>query len=144
MAISLTLCPGFNGGRAAAGNNYSLQWLLWNRPQYTLFPFPPPPRSPSKKKCMLLFSNAFGKLEFLLPSLSKIFIGNRMIWLDLFGINTTSDILKLFYVISWAVRRVKFETILKYRKWYLCQISLTNHDIICLFYYPQKVCNFHT
>ena len=62
----------------------------------------------------------------------------------LFGINTTSDILKLFYVISWAVRRVEFETILKYRKWYLCQISLTNHDIICLYYYPQKVCNFHT
>jgi len=35
-----------------------------------------------------------------------------------------SDISKLLYVISRAVRRVKFETILKYHKWYLCQISL--------------------
>ena len=61
----------------------------------------------------------------------------------IFGINTTSDISKLLYVISRTVRRVKFETILKYREWYLCQISRTNHAIICLYYYPQKVCNFH-
>ena len=61
----------------------------------------------------------------------------------IFGINTTSDISKLLYVISRAVRRVKFVTILKYHKWYLCQISRTNHAIICLYYYPQKVCNFH-
>ena len=47
-----------------------------------------------------------------------------------------SDI-KLLYVIS------KFETISKYHDWYLCQISRTNHAIICLYYYPQKVCNFH-
>ena len=39
------------------------------------------------------------------------------------GINTTSDISKLLYVISRAVRRVKFETILTYQEWYLCQIS---------------------
>ena len=32
----------------------------------------------------------------------------------IFGINTTSDVSKLLYVISRAVRRVKFETILKY------------------------------
>ena len=63
--------------------------------------------------------------------------------LVIFGINTTSDISKLLYVISRAVRRVKFETILKYHEWYLCQISRTNHAIICLYYYPQKVCNFH-
>ena len=61
----------------------------------------------------------------------------------IFGINTTSDISKLLYVISRTVRRVKFETILKYHEWYLCQISRTNHAIICLYYYPQKVCNFH-
>ena len=61
----------------------------------------------------------------------------------IFGINTTSDISKLLYVISRAVRRVKFETILKYHEWYLYQISRTNHAIICLYYYPQKVCNFH-
>ena len=58
----------------------------------------------------------------------------------IFGIYTTSDISKLLYVISWAVRRVKFETMLKYHKWYLCQLSRTNYAIICLYYYPQKVC----
>ena len=61
----------------------------------------------------------------------------------IFGIITTSDISKLLYVISRAVRRVKFETILKYHEWYLHQISRKNHAIICLYYYTQKVCNFH-
>ena len=61
----------------------------------------------------------------------------------IFGINNTSDISKWLYVISRTVRRVKFETILKYHEWYLCQISRTNHAIICLYYYQQKVCNFH-
>ena len=50
-----------------------------------------------------------------------------------------SDISKLIYVISRAVRRVKFETILKYNEWYLCTISRTDHAIICLYRYPQKV-----
>ena len=50
----------------------------------------------------------------------------------IFGINTTSDISELLYVISRAVRRVKFETILKYHEWYLCQISL---QIMLLFVY---------
>ena len=62
---------------------------------------------------------------------------------SIFGINTTRDISKLLYVVSRAVRRVKLEIILKYHEWYLCQISCTNHAIICLYYYPQKVCNFH-
>ena len=53
-----------------------------------------------------------------------------------------SHISKLLNIISRAVRRVKFETILKYHKWYLCQISRTNHAIICLYYYPQKVVIF--
>ena len=67
-----------------------------------------------------------------------------MIYSDtVFGINTMSDNLKLLYVISRVVRQVKFETILKYHEWYLCQISRTNHAISCLYYYPQKVCNFH-
>ena len=61
----------------------------------------------------------------------------------IFGINPRGDISKLLYVISRAVRRVKFETILKYHEWHLCQISRTNHAIICLYYYPQKVRNFH-
>ena len=61
----------------------------------------------------------------------------------IFGKNTTSDISKLLYLIPRAVRRVKFETILKYHERYLYQISRKNHAIICLYYYPQKVCNFH-
>ena len=61
----------------------------------------------------------------------------------IFGRNTTSNISKLLYVISRAVRRVKFETILKYHELYLCQISRTNYAIICLYYYPQRFCNFH-
>ena len=61
----------------------------------------------------------------------------------IFGVNTTSDISKLLYVIWRAVRRVKFETILNDHSWYLCQISRTNHAIVCLHYYPQKFCNFH-
>ena len=52
----------------------------------------------------------------------------------IFGINTTSDISKLFYIISRAVRRVKFGAILKYHKWYLCQISRAIHAINCLYY----------
>ena len=56
-----------------------------------------------------------------------------MAWLVVvFGINsTTSDISKLLYVI------------LKYHEWYLCQNITSNYAIICLYYYPQKVCNFH-
>ena len=61
----------------------------------------------------------------------------------IFRINNTSDISKLLYVISRAARRVKFETILKYHEWYLCQISSTNSAIICLYYYQPKGCNFH-
>ena len=45
-----------------------------------------------------------------------------------------SDISELLHVISRADRQVKFETILKYHEWYLCQISRTNHAIICLYY----------
>ena len=60
----------------------------------------------------------------------------------IFGINTTSDILKLLYVILPAVKQVKFEAILKYHEWYSCQTSRTNHAIICLYYFPQTICNF--
>ena len=60
----------------------------------------------------------------------------------IFGISTKSNVSKLLSVTSQAVRQVKFDTILKYHEWYLCQISHTNHAIICLCYYSQKVCNF--
>jgi len=54
-------------------------------------------------------------------------IGSSMVCSDIWHKYLTSDILKLLYVISRAVRRVKFVTILKYHEWYLCQISRTNH-----------------
>ena len=66
--------------------------------------------------------------------LVSVSIGNSMI---------SSDISKLVYLISRAVRRVKFETVLKYHEWYLCQMSRTNHAIICLYYCLKKICNFH-
>ena len=53
-------------------------------------------------------------------------------FLMIFVIITTSDISELLYVISWAVMRVKFETILKYHECYLCQIS---RQIMLLFVY---------
>ena len=55
-------------------------------------------------------------------------MGNSMI-VVIFGINTTRDISKLLYVISRAVRGVKFVAILKYHEWYLCKIARTNHAI---------------
>ena len=48
----------------------------------------------------------------------------------IFGINAKSDISKLLYIISRAVRRVKFGPILKYHEWYLCQISRKSYAII--------------
>ena len=68
--------------------------------------------------------------------------GNSMIWSDIWY-TTTSNISKLLYVISRAVGRVNFEKNLKYQEWYFCQVSRTNHAIICLYYYPQRFCNFH-
>ena len=66
-----------------------------------------------------------------------------MAWFVLtFGINSTRDISKLCYVILRAARRLKFETILKYHECYLCQMSPTNHAIICLYYY-RNVREYH-
>ena len=75
---------------------------------------------------MLLDTGTYARLHgnFVISHVKlQISIGNSMICSDVIGINTTSDISKLFHVISRAVRRVKFETILKYQEWYLCQIS---------------------
>ena len=52
------------------------------------------------------------------------------------------DISKLLYEISRAVWRVKFETILNYHEWYLCQILPKNHAIICLYYY-RNIRKYH-
>ena len=58
-----------------------------------------------------------------------------MIWGDIWHKYHDCHILKLLYVISRAVWRVKFETVLKYHECYLCQMSHTNHAIFCLYYY---------
>ena len=70
------------------------------------------------------------KLKLLL----KLPLGSNLSqwFVVIFGINTMSDISKLLYVISRTVRRVKFETILKYHKWYLLQILRTNHALFIL------------
>ena len=65
-----------------------------------------------------------------LKFLTMIWIGNSMICSDIFHKYHECDISKLSNVISRAVRRVKFETILKYHEWYLCQMLPTNHAII--------------
>ena len=85
----------------------------------------------SQKKCMLLFSNALGNTESLLPSLCKICIGNSVICFNIWH-----KYHEWYFEI--VLRNLKIETILKYQKWYLCQISRTNHDIICIYYYSQN------
>ena len=63
-----------------------------------------------------------------------ICIGNSMI---------RSDIWHKYHEWYFKIVIRKFEAILKYHKWHLCQISRTDHAIICLYYYPRKVCNFN-
>ena len=65
-----------------------------------------------------------------LKFLTMISIGNSMICSDIFSKYHECDISKLSHVISRAVRRVKFGTILKYHEWYLCQMLPTNHAVI--------------
>ena len=89
-----------------------------------------------------LWVSGFFKISWLFWS-QYIFVYVIAWFVVIFGINTTSDISKLLYVISQAVRRVKCEAILKYHERYLCQMSWTNHAVLCLYYYQQKVCNFH-
>ena len=81
------------------------------------------------KKKYLIFKKTFKRLQ----AVRSVASGGKFYRLPpdkentgfvvIFGINTTSDISKLSYEISRAVRRVKFETILKYLEWYLRQIS---------------------
>ena len=61
-----------------------------------------------------------------LKFLTMIRIGNSMISSDIWHKYHQCDISKVLYIISRAVRRVKFSTILKYHEWYLCQTSPTN------------------
>ena len=69
------------------------------------------------------------KLSVITPR--TICMGNSMIW---------SDVWHKYHVwyFEIVIGNFKFVTILKYHEWYLCQISRTNHTIICLYYYQQK------
>ena len=81
-----------------------------------------------KKNVIAIYGQLIGQRITKIEKM--ICIGNSMICSDIIlAKNTMSDISKLL--------------ILKYHEWYLCQILCKNHAIICLYYYPQKVCNFH-
>ena len=56
--------------------------------------------------------------------------------------NTSRDISKLLYVISRAVRRVKFVDNFEISRVVFRPNITTNHAIICLDYYPERFCNF--
>ena len=68
--------------------------------------------------------------KFWFPSVcfTIISIGNSMI---------CSDIWHKYHEWYFEIVIRNFETILKYHKWYLYQISCTNHAIICLYYYTE-------
>ena len=57
----------------------------------------------------------------------------------IFGINTTSEISKLLYIISRAFGRVKFETILKYHEWIYAKYHV---QIVLLFVYTTTHTRF--
>ena len=61
----------------------------------------------SSLKSFYMFSLA---LEVVLGNITFRFV-------VIFGINTTSDVSKLFFIISRAVGLVKFGAILKYHEW---------------------------
>ena len=96
------------------------KYLIWNKPrlrfdkvletdlrshkQATSFP------------CEKSVQNLNWVADWLFPRPQGISMGNSKICSDIWQKNTTSDISKLLYVISRAVRRVKFEIILKYHR----------------------------
>ena len=154
------------------GNNLATGWKQTHKDNLSRFDFessPPPPPPPSGDACVCFLSHKklpvlvyqrmiWSLWEVIIIRRNCIFVTFGSIWpirywvfinilqcISIYRYNSMirSDISKVLYVISRAVRRVKFETILKYHEWYLCQISRTNHAIICLYYYPHKVCNFH-
>ena len=76
-------------------------------------------------------------LEHVYASFDEICIGNSMIIVVIyFGLNTMSDSKLLYVIVIWDNFEISQVV-------YLWQISRTNHAIICLYYNPQKVCNFH-
>ena len=53
-----------------------------------------------------------------------------------FGLNTMSDnYFEMFFIISRAIRRVNFETILKYYGWYFMPRTLYHVQFMLLFVY---------
>ena len=80
-----------------------------------------------KKKRSLIYLLSFYRKK------SSVCMGNSMICSNIWH-KDTSDISKLFHIISQVIRRVKFGTILKYGEWNLCQISRTNPAITCFYH----------
>ena len=113
--------------------------------QFFAFPSPEKATNEHKRWIRLIRLVIIFMIVFLLRIQRKIcrftewFASLGLHWVVIFGRNTTSDISKLLHVIWRAVTRMKFETNLKYHERYLWQISITNHAIICLYYYPQRV-----
>ena len=77
----------------------------------------------------------FGYLKW-----GEISIGNSMICSDIWH-KYHEWYFKIVLHNFTSRRWVKFGTILKYHEWYLCQISHTNHAIICLYYNLRNFCN---
>ena len=76
-------------------------------------------------------------------SCSNISVGNNTICSDIWSKYHDwylKVVIRKFHepLAEWNLRQF-----LKYHDWYLCQIPRTNHAKVCLYYYPQKVCNFH-
>ena len=84
----------------------------------------------STAKTIPFFKNEFKFIKNNIYNYDRYIIASFVV---IFCINTTSDILKLLYVISRAIRWVKFETILKY---HLKYISFS----LCFIPYPSSVC----
>ena len=71
-------------------------------------------------------------------------MGNSMICSDIWH-KYHEWYFKLLYVISRAVRRMKFWDNFEISSavFMPLNITYTDHAIICLYYYPQKICSFH-
>ena len=141
---------------------YSLLCIAENTPR----PSPPPPLHPPKKFAWEQLSELFCHFSFTLlinnlksfvihnfkghnislsrcaPLLSFLYVWIIAWFIVIFRMNTTSDISKLLHVISRAVRRVKFQDNEMSRVVFMPNITYKSCYYL-LYYYPQKVCNFH-
>ena len=118
---------------------------------------------PNVAQIQTIFAKEMGEYEYLTALSNSVIyvsmttydtwiisIGNIAWFVVIFGINTTSDISKLLYVISRAaIRWVKFEAILKYHERYL-QYAKYHLQIVLSFVYTATrerfvvfTCRYH-